>query len=137
MRRVARSLRQAALWAWASPWTAVGGAVAIAGLCCGRASVRVRRGAIETWGPLPAGLLRTASPRGPIAAMTLGHVIIGRSLTDLDVTCEHERVHVRQYERWGVLFVPLYLMSSAWCWVRGLNPYFDNVFEVEAFRESP
>lgn len=109
----------------------------MAGLCCGRASVRVRRGAIETWGPLPARLLRTASPRSPIAAMTLGHVIIGRSVADLDFTCDHERVHVRQYERWGPFFVPAYFAASAYCWARGRNPYFDNCFEVQAFKQAP
>ena len=27
---------------------------------------------------------------------------------------DHEQVHVAQYERWGVFFVPGYLLSSAW-----------------------
>jgi hypothetical protein len=48
----------------------------------------------------------------------------------------HERVHVRQYERWGPLFPPLYLLSSAAALVRGMDPYRDNRFEQEAFRAS-
>jgi hypothetical protein len=43
-------------------------------------------------------------------------------------------VHVRQYERWGPLFVPAYLVSSLVLWLRGRDPYWDNPFEVEARR---
>jgi hypothetical protein len=43
-------------------------------------------------------------------------------------------VHVRQYERWGVLFFPLYAASSLWQLARGRDPYRDNRFEREAFR---
>ena len=32
----------------------------------------------------------------------------------LDSSSNHEQVHVAQYERWGVFFVPGYLLSSAW-----------------------
>jgi hypothetical protein len=45
-------------------------------------------------------------------------------------------VHVRQYERWGMLFFPLYLFSSLLQIVRGCDPYLDNSFEREAFAES-
>jgi hypothetical protein len=72
----------------------------------------------------------------PIAAITLGHVVIGASLQDLDRTRLHERVHVRQYERWGPLFIPAYLAASAWVWLRGRHPYLDNPFEREAYAVS-
>jgi hypothetical protein len=32
--------------------------------------------------------------------------------------------------------LPLYLLSSLDCWRRGLDPYLDNVFEVEAYAEG-
>jgi len=61
-------------------------------------------------------------------------VIIGLDARTLDSCRSHEHVHVRQYERWGPLFFPLYLGSSLWQWMRGRDPYRDNRFEVEAFR---
>jgi hypothetical protein len=71
------------------------------------------------------------------AAMTLGHVVLGRTAAALDVTRQHELVHVRQYERWGPLFVPAYLLCSAIIWSRGGDAYRDNPFEREAFRIAP
>ena len=44
----------------------------------------------------------------------------------------HERIHVRQYERWGVLFIPLYCASSLLQFFRGRDPYLENRFEREA-----
>ena len=34
--------------------------------------------------------------------MTLGHTILGQTDAALDISREHELVHVRQYERWGL-----------------------------------
>jgi hypothetical protein len=73
---------------------------------------------------------------GGAAAMTLGHVVIARSKECLDTSREHELVHVAQYERWGPLFVPVYLGWSAWLWLRGYDAYLDNPFEEEAYRTS-
>jgi len=44
----------------------------------------------------------------------------------------HEHEHVRQYERWGVLFFFLYVGSSAALRLRGARPYWDNRFERQA-----
>jgi hypothetical protein len=68
--------------------------------------------------------------------MTLGHVILGRDVACLDHSRRHEQVHVRQYERWGPLFLPLYLAASLVACCRGLDPYVDNPFEREAFGEE-
>jgi len=68
-----------------------------------------------------------------IAAITLGHVVLGCDEATLTRTRRHERVHVRQYERWGPLFIPAYLLASAWLGLRGFNAYLDNPFEVEAY----
>jgi hypothetical protein len=46
-------------------------------------------------------------------------------------------VHVRQYETWGPLFLPAYLMASLIAALRGRHFYFDNAFEVEAYRAEP
>ena len=63
-------------------------------------------------------------------------VVLGRSDCYLDACREHQMIHVRQYERWGVLFVPAYLFCSLALWFLGKRPYYDNPFEREAFVES-
>ena len=65
-------------------------------------------------------------------AITFGHVVLGIDELD-DRVLAHELVHVRQYERWGPLFIPAYLGSSLWLWLRGRHPYWDNPFEREAY----
>jgi hypothetical protein len=71
-----------------------------------------------------------------IAAITLGHVVLAQRQEDLDRSRRHERVHVRQYERWGGLFPLIYLGASLVVLLRGGNAYRDNPFEREAFREE-
>ena len=68
--------------------------------------------------------------------MTLGHTILGSTAAALDISREHEMVHVRQYERWGPLFGPAYLLSSLVLWLRGKDAYRDNRFEREAYDEA-
>ena len=120
---------------WAAPTTALGLVVVLLGLW--RAQVRIVDGVIETHGPTLAWLLShfTLVPRGA-AALTLGHVVIARDSGSLESTRAPERVHVRQCEAWGPLFVPAYLAASIWATLRGGNFYFDNRFEVEAFRSA-
>jgi hypothetical protein len=65
--------------------------------------------------------------------MTLGHVVLGRNQQLLDFTRIHERVHVRQAERWGPLFIPAYLLLSVVVHFRGGRAYEDNPFEREAY----
>ena len=65
--------------------------------------------------------------------MTLGHVVLGRSAAALDLSQAHELVHVRQYERWGPLFIPAYLLCALVLHVRGKDGYRDNPFEREAY----
>jgi hypothetical protein len=124
---------RAFLYLWASPWTLFGAAIGLLGLVSG-GGARRRGPILEFHGGLVAWLLS----RMPIsaAAMTLGHVVLGRTPTALDISREHELVHVRQYERWGPLFVPAYLGCSLWLWLRGGNAYFDNPIEREAYGKS-
>lgn len=94
-------------------------------------------GVLEVTGPkLLRWLSRGAPVEGGIAAITLGHVVVGQSEETLADTRRHERVHVRQYERWGPFFIPAYLLASAWMRLRGKDPYLDNPFEVEAYAEG-
>ena len=64
-------------------------------------------------------------------AITFGHVVLCVDDID-DETLRHEMVHVRQYERWGPLFVPAYLIASLVARSRGRHAYRDNRFEVAA-----
>jgi hypothetical protein len=117
---------------WAFPVTALALLfVPLAWLSGGGA--RVVRGAVEVHGGLVAFLLQRGLPLGPAAAMTLGHVILGRDRESLEHSRDHEHVHIRQYERWGVFMIPLYLAASLLLYLRGLDPYLDNPFEREAF----
>lgn len=116
--------------AWASPWTCLGLAVGVAGLVTGGRG-RCADGILEFHGGAVSWLLRR-SPGGP-RAMTLGHVVIGLSQTALDRSRSHERVHVRQYERWGPFFIPAYLACSLGLWLTGKDAYRDNPFEREAY----
>lgn len=122
---------------WASPASLLG-LLVVAGTIVAGGHVRRIDGVIESWGGLATWLLRRIPfVAGGAAAMTLGHVVIGRSSQDLDRSRAHELVHVRQYEKWGPLFLPLYLLASARLWIQGGDPYRDNPFEREAYQEAP
>lgn len=117
---------------WASPTTLLGLALALAAL--GRGRALVVGGVLEVSGPLVRWALAHLVPiRGGASAITLGHVVLGRDSRALDETRAHERVHVRQCERWGPFFVPAYIAASAWAVATGGHYYFDNVFEREAW----
>lgn len=117
---------------WASPTTAAGLLLALLARI-GGGHVAVVAGVVEAHGGLLEAMLRRVPIAGGAAAMTLGHVVIGRSQHDLDRTRNHERVHVAQYERWGPFFVPAYFAACAIAWRRGHNAYFDSHFEREAY----
>jgi hypothetical protein len=126
-------LWQALLHLWASPGTLIGMTVGLLGVCSGGRARRVRH-TLEFHGGFVTWLLQH-TPVGA-RAMTLGHVVIGRSPAELDLTREHEWVHVRQYERWGPLFLPAYLGCSLGLWLARKNAYLDNPFEQEAYEHD-
>ncbi len=68
--------------------------------------------------------------------MTLGHVILGQEEAYLWMHRAHERAHVRQYEVWGIFFLPAYALASLWAWARGGHYYRENWFERMAEREA-
>lgn len=120
---------------WTLPWTLLGMAIGIIGLATGGGAKRVGR-VLEFHGGWLAWLLTRAPIAGGACALTLGHTVLARTAGDLDRTRQHELVHVAQYERWGLLFVPAYLGCSAWLWFRGRHPYWDNPFEREAYNKE-
>jgi hypothetical protein len=121
---------------WPLPWTLAGLLAALLAALAG-ARWQWRHGALEVHGGLAARGCARLPPSYRFDAITLGHVIFGIDACTLELARAHEHVHVRQYERWGLLFVPAYLASSAWQWVRGAPPYRANRFEREAYRLAP
>lgn len=121
------------IYLWVLPSSLVGLAgAAIA--WCQRGRFQIVDGVLEVTAPRLLAVLSRGSAVAPgISAITLGHVVLGRDQQTLAVTRLHERVHVRQYERWGPFFIPAYLWLSGWMWLRGKHPYLDNPFEVEAY----
>lgn len=117
---------------WAFPNTALGLLLVPPALVSG-GSVKRIRGVLEISGRAPAWVLDRIPLAGPAAAMTLGHVVLGCSEDVLDRWRSHERIHVRQYERWGPFFIPAYVISSLSARLKGKDGYLANRFEAEAF----
>jgi len=120
---------------WAAPNTLIGLVGGGAARACGSVTWQKVDGAIEICGCGVADVLRVLSlPGVDIAALTLGHVVLARDAKQMEHCRRHERVHVRQYERWGPLFVPAYAFASLAAVLRGGHFYRDNAFERAAFR---
>jgi hypothetical protein len=127
MNRIGRVVR----YLWALPASAVGMLLAVPAVCAGATLARVE-GVVEVAGGRLLRALTNGQQSAAFVAITFGHVVIGLDHAVLARVRAHEHVHVRQYERWGPLFFPLYLASSAIALIRGRHPYLDNVFEREA-----
>ena len=124
-------VRRIAAYAWAGPNTLLGLGAGLVMLVFGAAATRIQ-GAIEFSGG-SIGLFFASRLRPfRFQAVTFGHVILGTSAAALAGAREHEQVHVRQYERWGPLFLPAYFASSAWQLIIGRHVYHDNYFERQA-----
>ena len=122
---------------WASPYTLLGLLIGVIGLCTG-GRARIRDGAIEFHGGAAKWFVVHLLPHGQFTfAITLGHTILGQTSAALDIASAHERVHVRQYERWGPFLGPAYLLASLYLWLTGGRPYRDNPFEREAYDSDP
>ena len=127
MRYTVRMLR----YLWASPYSLVGLLLSLVAILFG-ATIRIHDGTVEVAG----GRMHSWVSRLPrflrFSVITIGHIILGSSHNLLGFHRAHERVHVRQYERWGILFIPLYFASSLVQLLRGHDPYLANRFEREA-----
>lgn len=129
------SISKIAYFAWALPNTLVGVGLGAIGLLFG-GRAQVRRGVLEFYGGGVRWILQRGRPGGFASAITFGHTILGQDEIALDLCRDHEHVHVRQYERWGPLFLPAYLLCSLVLWLRGRDAYRENPFEREAYRET-
>jgi hypothetical protein len=113
-------------YAWVAPTTAVGLIVSIP--LCGH--WRVVDGVIEAWGPLYSWWFRKTHFNGT----TFGHIILAPNRDNLDRIRLHEHVHVKQAEQWGPFYIPAYLINGLIAVIKGGNFYWDNHFEVEAYK---
>jgi hypothetical protein len=127
---------QPIFYLWAAPTTSIGLLFVPLALISG-GSIRVCQGVLEIQGGLVTTFLRKIVPLpGGASAMTLGHVVIAQDAMLLDLTRSHERIHVRQCERWGPFFIPAYFIGAIYARLRGRQAYRDNPFEREAFGHS-
>lgn len=128
-------LRRFATYAWALPNTMpgllIGGLFVVFGA---RASIIA--GAIEFSGGLPGYAVSRLPNQYRFSAITLGHVILGMDTQALSACRQHEHVHIQQYERWGIFFLPAYLLSSLWQLLHGRQAYRDNYFEKQAYEST-
>lgn len=118
---------------WASPLTLAGLLLALP-VFIWRGHVQLIRGrtlALLVRGPF-ADIALSHHPFGAMTAMALGHVIIAEHQGLSSRVLLHELEHVRQAERWGVVFPFAYLASSAWAGIRGRDAYWHNSFEIAA-----
>jgi hypothetical protein len=98
-----------------------------------KGSVHIVDGSVEIESPLIANVFqKITNSEGSLLALTLGQFVIGCNKTVLRSARKHERVHVRQYERWGILFIPAFFIASFYAKLGGRHPYKDNIFEREA-----
>jgi len=120
------------IYCWVLPYTLLGVTVSIVSRLSGGGG-HFHGGVWEAWGGWPGRLMKLGLPfAGPVAAITLGHVVIGANKQAVHDTRTHERAHVKQYEWWGPLFLLAYLLASLWVWIKSRDPYRDNPFEVAA-----
>ena len=132
---IARSVITILAIIWASPYTLFGLFLGIIGLCTG-GRARIRGRVVEFYGGGVKGLLQRFFWGEGAFACTLGHTILGQSATALDISRDHEMVHVRQFECWGPLMGPAYLGCSLVLWLIRRRPYRDNPFERQAFEQG-
>ena len=105
-----------------------------------RASWRVCEGVLEITSPALAWFLhgpwfRAMSGGEGFAAATIGHVIVARDAQCMANCRVHEHLHVRQCERWGMLFPFAYVAAGLYAVLKAKNwgaYYWNNRFEREA-----
>lgn len=116
---------------WSAPCSAVGICVGAVLVCAG-ASASANTGVIEVSFRNRSQRVARWLSKLPVAAITLGHVVIAITQEEQNRLRAHERAHVAQYEKWGLLFFVLYPASSLLQILAGRHFYQDNHFEVQA-----
>jgi hypothetical protein len=71
----------------------------------------------------------------PVRAQTVGRYVFAREILPPEIVA-HECEHIRQWERFGPFYLPLYFSSSALVLLRGRRAYWDNAFESAARRRA-
>jgi len=117
---------------WAAPNTALGIVLGLVILGLG-GRVRIVTGVAEFHGGKAGHFFASLPHPLCFGAITLGHVILGTCQQELAALREHEHVHVRQYEQWGMFFLPAYALSSLWEVSHGRHGYRNNFFERQAY----
>lgn len=82
---------------WASPNTLLELVIGGVGLCFG-GRARIQGRVIEFYDGGTKWFIQRLPHGQFILALTLGHIILGQTDASLDISREHEMVHVRQYE---------------------------------------
>src|SRR5687767_3449861 len=92
-------------WIWASPYTLAGLLLGGLGLCTG-GRARIRAPVVEFYGGGIKWLIHPFPDGQFVLAFTLGHTVFGQTAAALDISRDHELVHVRQFETWGPFMGP-------------------------------
>lgn len=120
-------------YSWALPTTSVAFPILIANAVYGGQTI-VWHGVIEIHGPLVRSILNRREFQA--SALTLGHVILCADDDARNRFRAHELVHVQQTERWGPLFLPIYLALTLWTWRKTGHGYWFHPWEIEARKKS-
>jgi len=120
---------------WAAPNTLLGIWLGLVIIVFG-GRVRFMDGVAEFHGGLVGNFFASRPRLFCFGAITIGHVILGTCHNELNALRVHEHVHVRQYERWGIFFLPAYALSSLWEVCHGRNGYWNNCFEKQSYAED-
>ncbi len=120
---------------WASPCSAVGLLLGVIPMALGGKAVW-KRGALEVTYRQNQNSCGKFAQALPFRGIVFGHVILAVTDEELCHIGPHERVHVEQYECWGLFFFPAYALSGLWQLFRGRSPYWYNHFEVQARQRS-
>ncbi len=135
MRTYYNALLKCIAYIWASPNTALGLLLGLSMLVF-NGKVRVISGVIEFHGGWAGNFIASRPHPFYFGAITIGHVILGTCHHQLDALRTHEHVHIRQYERWGLFFLPAYALASLWEIFHGRDGYRNNYFEKQAYEEG-
>jgi len=119
-------------YAWASPNTVLGVLFGLVMLGLG-GRVQIVAGIAEFHSGIAGRFFASRPHPFCFGAITLGHVILGTCQKQLAALRAHEHVHVRQYEHWGIFFLPAYALSSLWEVSHGRCGYRNNFFERQAY----
>lgn len=138
IQRIAKATRTLCCVLWVLPVSVF--ALPLLPLALWRAQWRVNESVLEISSPALSWFLqgpwfRAMSGGTGFAAATIGHVIVARDSGCMARCRVHEHVHVRQCERWGLLFPLAYVgagLYAAWRARRWSAYYWDNRFEREA-----